>query len=171
MEQASRLAGRYYPMHCRCHCECGQYNPFRRWRCGWRDRAADSELVAVCRKLHGCETGEAKITPGFKLPAQFIIHTVGPIYARHPQKEAELLRNCYKNCLAITSKHDIYSISFLATSCGVYGYPAEEVAHIAITTVMAKLPNYTQLEKIIFVVFSDRSEEIYRNHIYLLEKT
>ena len=133
-------------------------------------KATGVELLSACRKLNGCETGEAKIIPGFKLPAQFIIHTVGPIYERHPQKKAELLRNCYKNCLAITPKHDIYSISFPATSCGVYGYPAEEAAHIAIATVMVELPNYTQLEKIIFVVFSDRSEEIYRNHIYLLEK-
>ena len=101
-------------------------------------RAAGPELLAECRTLHGCETGEAKITRGYRLKAKYVIHTVGPVYAGRP-RDAELLANCYRNSLELAKKYGIHSIAFPAISTGVYGYPLEEAVPIAVQTVSAWL--------------------------------
>lgn len=93
--------------------------------------AAGPKLLEECKKLNGCNTGEAKITKGYNLPAKFVIHTVGPIYG----KEKKLLSSCYKNCLILAKKHKIKTIAFPAISTGVYDYPKKEAAEIAIATI------------------------------------
>lgn len=98
-------------------------------------RAAGPELLAECRELNGCRTGEAKITKGYKLKAKFVIHTVGPIYD-HAENPAQDLGNCYFNSLELAKEHDIHSITFPAISCGAYGYPIDEAAAIASETVL-----------------------------------
>ena len=95
-------------------------------------RAAGPELLAECRTLHGCNTGEAKITKGYRLKAKYVIHTVGPIYSGRPSDEVDL-RNCYYNSLELAKVHDIHSIAFPAISTGVYGYPMQEAEKIALT--------------------------------------
>ena len=101
-------------------------------------RAAGPELLAECRTLHGCETGEAKITRGYRLKAKYVIHTVGPVYAGRPC-DAELLASCYRNSLELAKKYDIHSIAFPAISTGVYSYPLEDAVPIAVQTVSAWL--------------------------------
>lgn len=132
--------------------------------------AAGPELLAACQKLNGCTTGEAKTTPGYKLPAAFVIHTVGPIYGHHNGKEKELLSTCYKSCLAQTRQYPIHSIAFPAISCGVYGYPPEEAARVALHTVSTELVTYPYVKNVLFVVFSDRLKEIYHTEWTLLKK-
>jgi O-acetyl-ADP-ribose deacetylase (regulator of RNase III) len=101
-------------------------------------RAAGPALLAACRALPEvapgvrCPTGEARITPGFKLPARYVIHTVGPVWHGGHAGEAELLERCYRSCLALALEHDLQSIGFPAISCGVYGYPPEQAASVAI---------------------------------------
>ena len=101
-------------------------------------RAAGPELLAECRTLHGCETGEAKVTRGYRLKAKYVIHTVGPVYAGRPC-DAELLASCYRNSLELAKKYGIHSIAFPAISTGVYGYPSEDAVPIAVQTVSAWL--------------------------------
>ncbi len=98
-------------------------------------RAAGPELLAACRILGGCETGRAKITPGFNLPASFVIHTVGPVWSGGKNDEAELLASCYRESLEVADEAGVASISFPAISTGVYGYPIEQAAEIAVETV------------------------------------
>lgn len=95
-------------------------------------RAAGPQLLQFCRSLNGCPTGQAKISPGFGLPAKHVIHTVGPIWQGGDQSEAELLRSCYQQCFALAAKHHCQSIAFPAISCGIYGYPHHAAAEIAI---------------------------------------
>ena len=97
-------------------------------------RVAGPELLAECRTLHGCNTGEAKITKGYRLKAKYVIHTVGPIYSGRPSDSSDL-RNCYYNSLELAKVHDIHSIAFPAISTGVYGYPMQEAAEIALSTI------------------------------------
>lgn len=98
-------------------------------------RAAGPGLLEACRKLHVCEVGQAKITPGFRLEARYVIHTVGPVWHGGDRGEPEALASCYRNSLAIAAAHDVRSIAFPAISTGVYGYPPEEAARVAIATV------------------------------------
>ncbi|WP_219884730.1 O-acetyl-ADP-ribose deacetylase [Merismopedia glauca] len=125
-------------------------------------RAAGSELLAECRKLRGCGTGEAKITKGYKLPAKWIIHTVGPIWEGGDKREEELLAKCYRNCLALTEINDIKTIAFPAISTGVYKFPLELAAEIAIKEVSFFWELNHHLEEITFVTFSDRAYNVYR---------
>ncbi|MGD9579273.1 MAG: O-acetyl-ADP-ribose deacetylase [Syntrophorhabdus sp.] len=119
-------------------------------------RAAGRELYEECKALGGCKTGEAKITKGYKLPAKYVIHTVGPIYRRENGQEAEFLANCYKNSLKLAIEHNIKTISFPSISTGAYGYPIEEASEIAITTVKKFLDDEKDhIEKVYFVAFSD----------------
>ena len=103
-------------------------------------RAAGPELLAECETLHGCVTGEAKITKGYNLKAKYIIHTVGPIYL-HSENPAQDLKNCYLNSLEVAKNNDIHSIDFPAISCGVYGYPINEATNIAYNTIIEWLKN------------------------------
>lgn len=98
-------------------------------------RAAGRELLEYCRGLGGCPTGEARITPGFDLPARWVIHTVGPVWHGGHNDEPELLASCYRSSLALADEHDLRSIAFPAISTGVYGYPRELAARIALTTI------------------------------------
>jgi len=118
-------------------------------------RAAGPELLAECRKLHGCPTGEARITRGYSLPADFVIHTVGPIWRGGNHNEASLLASCYRNSLQLAADHQLRSIAFPAISCGVYGYPIEQAAAIAVDEVRKFIRQDSSLQKIIFVAFND----------------
>lgn len=124
-------------------------------------RAAGPELLEATKKLGGAETGEAKITEGFKLPAKYVIHTVGPIYNDGKRNEAELLEDCYRNSLKLADEHQLKTIAFSAISTGVYGYPLEEAAEIAVSTVARLLPKMTNIEEVIFVVFDHSMKRIY----------
>ncbi len=123
-------------------------------------RAAGPELLAECRTLGGCPTGQAKITKGYRLPAKYVIHTVGPVY--HGKKEdAELLASCYVNSLALAGKHKLKSIAFPAISTGVYGYPLEEASPIALETTLEELPNYPSIQRVVFALFSAEALRVY----------
>ena len=116
--------------------------------------AAGPELLAECRTLHGCRTGEAKITKGYKLPSHFVIHTVGPIYYEHKLEEAEaLLTACYENSLKLAKERGLKTIAFPLISAGVYGYPQREAIKVAIETM--KL-HQEEFEEITLVLFGDR---------------
>ena len=123
-------------------------------------RAAGRELLEACRKFHGCETGEARITPGFKLPAKFVIHTPGPVWHGGNHNEAGLLKNCYINSLALAKENNCKTVAFPCISTGVYHFPKEQAAQIALETVLSNLA--APIEKVIFCCFSESDAEIYR---------
>ena len=118
-------------------------------------RAAGHELLAECRTLGGCEPGEAKITRGYRLPAQFVIHTVGPIWRGGKHGEAETLANCHRNSLRLATENRINMIGFPAISCGVYGYPIDQAAKIALKTTRAFLASEGNINKVIFVLWDE----------------
>jgi O-acetyl-ADP-ribose deacetylase (regulator of RNase III) len=124
-------------------------------------RAAGHQLLEHNRKLGGCETGEAKISPGFNLPAKFIIHTVGPIWNGGNSNEDELLAKCYQNSLMLAVKNQIKTIAFPAISTGVYRFPLERATKIAIKEVRSFLSQNKEIEKVIFVCFGDETKKIY----------
>ncbi len=124
--------------------------------------AAGPQLLEECRLLNGCNTGEAKITKGYHLPAKFVIHTVGPVWHGGTMNEAELLAACYRNSLEIAQKNNVKSIAFPAISTGLYGYPVEAAALIAIQTVRTHLLKVPTIEKIIFCCFSKKDMQIYQ---------
>lgn len=125
-------------------------------------RAAGPEPLADCRRLGGCEPGQAKITAGYHLPARFVIHTVGPVWHGGKQDEAETLADCYRNSLELAVKNEIRTIAFPAISCGAYGYPVEQAAHIAIATTRDFLAINEAIQKVIFVVWSEDVYQAYR---------
>lgn len=125
-------------------------------------RAAGPELLAECRTLDGCEPGEAKITRGYRLPARFVIHTVGPIWRGGKHGEPETLANCYWNSLRLAVENGIKTIAFPAISCGAYGYPIQEAAHIALKTTREFLANTDTLDKVIFVLWGEDIYDAYR---------
>ena len=122
-------------------------------------RAAGPELLAECRTLHGCETGEAKLTKGYRLKARYVIHTVGPVYAGTP-RDGEMLASCYRNSLDLARTYDIHTIAFPAISTGVYGYPLEEAVPIAVETVNSWLEENRDYP--LAVTMSCFNERIYR---------
>ncbi len=126
-------------------------------------RAAGPQLLAECRTLSGCATGEAKITGGYNLPARHVIHTVGPIWGGGGRDEAELLASCYRRSFEVAHACGLVSLAFPSISTGAYGYPVGEASSIAIKTVQACLQKYPEFEKAIFVLFSDRDYGIYKN--------
>ena len=126
-------------------------------------RAAGKDLLAECRTLNGCKTGEAKITKGYQLPAKYVIHTVGPVWHGGRQNEPELLKSCYKRSLQIATDYKLKSIAFPAISCGVYGYPFEQAAQIALNTAIDFQCQNTTLEKVIFVCFSQGNYQTYQS--------
>ena len=125
-------------------------------------RAAGPELLKECRELGGCPTGSARITRGYRLPARYVIHTVGPIWAGGNANEATLLAGCYQACFALAREHDLRSLAFPAISCGVYGYPHAAAASIAVREVSAALAANTQLQDVILVCFSEAMLAIYQ---------
>ena len=116
-------------------------------------RAAGPELLAECRTLNGCETGQAKITRGYRLPARYVIHTVGPIWQGGDAGEPDLLAACYRNSLQLAAEHGVRTIAFPAISCGVYGYPLDEAARIAVREVRAFLARDDRIESVNLVCF------------------
>jgi O-acetyl-ADP-ribose deacetylase (regulator of RNase III) len=129
-------------------------------------RAAGPELLAECRTLHGCETGEAKITGAYNLPCKYVIHTVGPIWQEGNHSEAELLANCYFNSLKVAAENGIHSVAFPSISTGVYRFPVERAAAIAVDTVFRFLRTYpNEIETVEWVLFDDHTFEVYQEAI------
>ncbi len=124
--------------------------------------AAGPELLAECRTLHGCETGGAKITKGYNLPAKYVIHTVGPVWSGGENGEAELLANCYKSCLRVAKENGIQSIAFPAISTGIYGYPKQEAAQIAVRAIRDACGDLDYDPEIFLVAFDRKNEQLYR---------
>jgi len=117
-------------------------------------RAAGPALLAECRTLGGCRTGEAKITRGYRLPAKFVIHTVGPVWQGGENREPELLASCYRSCFDLARSNGVKSIAFPAISCGVYGYPIPDAALISVRETRAALEARDELERVVFACFT-----------------
>lgn len=132
-------------------------------------KAAGPKLLEACRRIPGnprCPTGEARITPGFNLPSRYIVHTVGPVYRDGKHGEPELLKNAYLSSLELAYENRLRSIAFPAISAGVYGYPAEASAMIAVKTVKAFISSHNNaFDRIIFVLFSENMFDIYKGNI------
>jgi O-acetyl-ADP-ribose deacetylase (regulator of RNase III) len=133
-------------------------------------RAAGPELLAECRTLGGCPTGEARITKGYQLPAKHVIHTVGPIYHQMSPVQAEnLLTQCYQNSLRLAAENHLASIAFPAISCGVYGYPIKDACKVAVNTTCSFLKDNSILERAIFILFSPTDRRVYDDYFTSLE--
>ncbi len=126
-------------------------------------RAGGPRILAECRELGGCETGDAKITSGGDLPARYVIHTVGPVYHGGGEREAELLASAYRRSLEVADQHGLARIAFPAISTGAYGYPLPEAARIALSTVRAYLKGDTGISLVRFVLFSPRDLAAYES--------
>ncbi|MVM34280.1 O-acetyl-ADP-ribose deacetylase [Spirosoma sp. HMF4905] len=129
-------------------------------------RAAGPELVFECRLLHGCKTGDAKITNGYRLPAKHVIHAVGPVWRGGRQGEAELLASCYRRAMEIASENQLTSLAFPNISTGIYGYPKDKAADVAITTIRQCLEQPTSVETILFVCFEADNFALYEQRLH-----
>ena len=125
-------------------------------------RAAGPELVAESSTLGGCETGDAKITKGYRLPAKHVIHTVGPVWHGGGKGEPELLHKAYRRCFEVAHENGLKSIAFPAISAGVYGYPMDQACVIAMEEAKAALGRYPELERVVFIPFSSSALAIYQ---------
>jgi len=125
-------------------------------------RAAGPGLLEECRTLHGCQTGEAKVTAGYGLRAKFVIHTVGPVWQGGQQGEAALLRSCYRQCIALAERQGICSIAFPAISTGVFAYPKRAATEIAVATVSAAVQGTAVIREVVFCCFSASDLKQYR---------
>jgi O-acetyl-ADP-ribose deacetylase (regulator of RNase III) len=132
-------------------------------------RAAGPELLAECRPLGGCQTGDAKITKGHRLPARYVIHAVGPVWHGGTHGEPELLASCYRRALELAQDHGLTTIAFSAISCGVYGYPVEQAARIAGAEVSRFLEKDSRIEQVYFVCFEPRVKAAYEHELRNLQ--
>lgn len=132
-------------------------------------RAAGPELLEECRTLHGCETGKAKITGGYRLPARYIIHTPGPIWRGGTSHEAEQLESCYRSCLELAESNGCRTIAFPSISTGVYHFPLEQAAEIAVRTILQYGKGKTRIVSVEMVCFDDRTKAAYDTALKLAE--
>lgn len=131
-------------------------------------RAAGKELLEECKTLNGCDTGDAKITKGYKLPAKYVIHTVGPVWNGGKYNEPDKLKNCYLNSLNLAKEYNLKTIAFPSISTGIYGYPIETASKIAIETVISFLNKNRIPEKVTFVCFSENDLKVYQENLKLI---
>lgn len=132
-------------------------------------RSAGPELLAECRTLNGCATGQAKITKGYRLPAKYVIHTPGPVWHGGSHGEAELLASCYRSCLTLAREHGCKTVDFPSISTGVYHFPLEQAAEIAISTIAAFLETAPELQQVRMVCFDARTKAHYDQALARLE--
>jgi O-acetyl-ADP-ribose deacetylase len=131
-------------------------------------RAAGPELLAECRTLGGCETGDAKITSGYRLKARHVIHTVGPVYRGGVSGEPEFLESCYRRCFEVAHENEVTSIAFPSISTGAYGYPIEEASKIALRISVSQLERFPEIKKVVFALFSVSDLEVYKRNLQSL---
>ena len=136
--------------------------------CGAIHRAAGHELAAACRLLGGCETGEAKLTNGYRLPARYVIHTVGPVWQGGDKGEPELLASCYRRSLELADRHGLAAVAFPSISTGIYGYPIDEAAVIAVSATREFVAQAAAIREVLFCCFSEVDFGAYRR---LLDQT
>ncbi|MCI8596853.1 MAG: O-acetyl-ADP-ribose deacetylase [Lachnospiraceae bacterium] len=127
-------------------------------------RAAGPELLQECRELHGCKTGQAKLTKGYRLPAKFVIHTPGPVWNGGSKGEAELLKSCYVNCLKLVVEHDLRTVAFPSISTGIYRFPLEKASEIAVETILDFCREHQEL-KVQMVCFDERTKSYYEEAV------
>ena len=132
-------------------------------------RAAGPELLTECRGLRGCETGKAKITKGYWLPAKYVIHTPGPVWRGGDHNEEALLASCYRSCLELASEYGCRTVDFPSISTGVYHFPLDKASRIAISTMAAYLADHPEIERVRMVCFDGVTESFYRDALEKLE--
>ncbi|MGP8153569.1 MAG: O-acetyl-ADP-ribose deacetylase [Smithella sp.] len=126
-------------------------------------RAAGPQLLEACRKLGGCKVGEVKLTKGYNLPARFVIHTVGPVWRGGKNGEPELLASCYRNSMAIAANNKMKSVAFPSISTGVYGYPIELAARVAVETIRDAIQQTSKIEEVLFCCFTQKDLKVYES--------
>lgn len=126
-------------------------------------RAAGPDLLAECRTLGGCQTGDARLTGGYRLPAKFVVHTVGPVWHGGTHGEPELLASCYRRCIDVAAENGLHTLAFPGISTGVYGYPVERAAPLAVATVRKALHMHPDIEEVIFCCHSAADLAVYQS--------
>lgn len=124
-------------------------------------RAAGPELVRECRLLDGCKTGQAKLTQGYRLPAKYVIHTVGPVWRGGDHGEADLLASCYRNAVKVAAEHDVRTLAFPSISTGVFGYPVGSAAEVAVGAVRQAVLEHPSIKEVVFCCFSEEDLSVY----------